>query len=64
MSIELPVVARHRRDMTEKLLKEILNQNKQNICQYDTKFAFDIQFLHQNAKILPLVNNIFMDIIT
>ena len=29
MSIELPVVTRHRRDMTEELLKVTLNPNKQ-----------------------------------
>ena len=29
MSIELPVATRHRRDMTEKLLKATLNPNKQ-----------------------------------
>ena len=29
MSIELPVTTRHRRDMKEKLLKAMLNQNKQ-----------------------------------
>ena len=31
VSIELLVAARHRRDMTEKLLKAILNQNKETI---------------------------------
>ena len=29
MSIELPVATRHRRDMTEKLLKAMLNPNTQ-----------------------------------
>ena len=29
VSIELPVATRHRRDMTEKLLKATLNPNKQ-----------------------------------
>ena len=29
MSVELPVATRHRRDMTEKLLKAKLNPNKQ-----------------------------------
>ena len=29
LSIELPVATRHRRDMTEKLLKAMLNPNKQ-----------------------------------
>ena len=29
VSIELPVATRHRRDMTEKLLKVTLNPNKQ-----------------------------------
>ena len=36
MSIELPVATRHRRDITEKLLKAVLDPNKQqqqSICQ-------------------------------
>ena len=31
MSIELPVTTKHCRDMTEKLLKAMLNRNKQQI---------------------------------
>ena len=34
VSIELPVTTRHRRDMTEKLLKATLNPNKQQQQHY------------------------------
>ena len=34
LSIEIPVAIRHRRDMTEKLLKATLNLNKQTNKQY------------------------------
>ena len=34
VSLELPVATRHRRDMTEKLLKATLNLNKQQYQQY------------------------------
>ena len=34
VSIELPVATRHRRDMTEKLLKATLNPNKQQLNSF------------------------------
>ena len=49
VSIELPVAARHRRDMTEKLLKVMLNPNKQ---QQPTQYndlkgkVTDLEFLY------------------
>ena len=36
MSIELPVATRHRRDMTENLLKATLNTHKQQLLDVGT----------------------------
>ena len=43
MSIELPATSRHRRDITERLLKATLSQNQ-------TKNTFDIQVLKQTCR--------------
>ena len=42
VSIELPVATRHRRDMTEKLLKATLNSNKQ---QQHSFYPFSLDFI-------------------
>ena len=47
MSIELPVTSRHRRDMTERLLKATLSPNQTNLPQYRASngVLIDEQFL-------------------
>ena len=49
VSIELPVATRHRRDMTENLLKATLNPNKQ---QQQTLRNASCSFVHSSASVL------------
>ena len=48
VSIELPVATRHRRDMTEKLLKATLNPNNQ---QQQQSFKIIVEVMHQSFVI-------------
>ena len=50
VSIERPVVTRHRRDMTEILLKATLNTNKQQQQQHKGCTHYTGHFRHTNQK--------------
>ena len=49
VSIELPVTTRHRRDMTEKLLKVTLNQNKQKTYCMSIYILCPIDISHETV---------------
>ena len=50
-SIELPVATRHRRDMTEKWLKVMLNQNKQTNNETNKNLFISIHNYTETLKI-------------
>ena len=52
MSIELPVATRHRRDMTEKLLKATLNPNKQHNNTSDVLIILVILVIQTRTHVL------------
>ena len=52
MSIELPVATRHRRDMTEKLLKATLTPNKQQQQQQERRELGALLVVYMSVNIL------------